>query len=131
MATCMNVRKAYFDHQVSDRSPGPATYSLRPAHGQQVDSNKPTQPETKFGTSTRPPLLETGNDTPGAKYHTQGTFGVQVSSTKRSNVPIQFGTSTRAPLLDAGLESPGAIYESTAAHGKQVRDIRTQHQCLG
>ena len=116
----MNVRKAYFDNAVAERSPGPAAYRHYNSYGKQLDSTRVTEPTMKFGTGVRPPLLDTGGDTPGAKYKYGNAFGVQVASKNRSAVPVQFGTSVRPPLLETGQDTPGAKYSSVPAHGKQI-----------
>jgi hypothetical protein len=51
---------------------------------QSFESTQRTSPSAKFGTSVRPPLLETGGDTPGPIYAWTVAVGPQPLSTRRS-----------------------------------------------
>jgi hypothetical protein len=49
----------------------------------------------RFGTATRPPLLDEGTDSPGAKYKSAEQFGAMADSKKPSAPQFKFGSSVR------------------------------------
>lgn len=93
-------------------SPGPGAYSLRPAHGKQLESTKPSQPVNKFGRARRDhraSLPQPASDSPGAVYRPRHeAFGKQVQSPRTSSPRFGFGTSSRfAKDTASNLPGPG------------------------
>ena len=92
------------------RSPGPGQYSLRPAHGKQQLSTKPSQPISSFSKAlrdNRASLPQPSAASPGPVYRPRNaSVGKQVASTRTNSPRYGFGSSSRFPKTTTS-DAPG------------------------
>jgi len=113
-------------------SPGPSTYTLAPAVGQQSSSRKHSAPQWAFGSADRFTYGSRDLPNPGPGAYTLGqSVGSQVSSSKQSQPIYGFGSAGREHVAKVfvtrhhykalyGTNSPGpAVYTLNVAVGKQ------------